>query len=143
MRAQERRYFYIRQHVATILAITYPKDKRPELSHMVDSGKKTQHGWFTGEHSTGTLFWSGNMATSNSHLLIFFCATAGKNGEELGNDEEQIVLFVYLLYDVSNCKVRQFTGEKNFPHFSGIHAIWLRKWYRWVIIQDFRTCLGT
>ncbi|VDI45110.1 epithelial splicing regulatory protein 1-like isoform X1 [Mytilus galloprovincialis] len=43
------------------------------------------------------------MATS--HLLIFFCATAGKNGEELGNDEEQIVLFVYLLYDVSNCKV--------------------------------------
>lgn len=54
------------------------------------------------------------MATSNSHLLIFFCATAGKNGEELGNDEEQIVLFVYLLYDVSNCKVRNLQ-VKRFP----------------------------
>jgi len=40
-----------------------------------------------------------------SHLLIYFCATAGKNGEDLGVDEEQIVLFVYLLFDVTNCKV--------------------------------------
>ncbi|CAG2224680.1 ESRP1_2 [Mytilus edulis] len=35
----------------------------------------------------------------------FFLCHRWKNGEELGNDEEQIVLFVYLLYDVSNCKV--------------------------------------
>ena len=40
-----------------------------------------------------------------SHLLIYFCASAGKNGEDLGLDEEQIVLFVYLLFDVTNCKV--------------------------------------
>ena len=62
------------------------------------------------------------MATS--HLLIYFCATAGKNGEELGNDEEQIILFVYLLFDVSNCKVSFFFKvKKYFPHFSGIHPV--------------------
>lgn len=43
------------------------------------------------------------MATS--HLVVTFCATAGKNGEDLGVDEEQVVLFVYLLFDVLNCKV--------------------------------------
>ncbi|KAK3085541.1 hypothetical protein FSP39_004993 [Pinctada imbricata] len=41
----------------------------------------------------------------SSHILVIFCATAGKNGEELGVDEEQIVLFVYLLFDITNCKV--------------------------------------
>lgn len=46
-----------------------------------------------------------NMANS-SYLVVLFCATAGKNGEDLGVDEEQIVLFVYLLYDVPNNKVR-------------------------------------
>ncbi|KAK2190891.1 hypothetical protein NP493_65g02011 [Ridgeia piscesae] len=40
-----------------------------------------------------------------SHVVILFCATAGQNGENLGSDEEQIVLFVYLLYDVINNKV--------------------------------------
>ncbi|OWF42033.1 epithelial splicing regulatory protein 1-like isoform X1 [Mizuhopecten yessoensis] len=40
-----------------------------------------------------------------SHLLICFCATAGKNGEDLGVDEQQIVVFVSLLFDVTNCKV--------------------------------------
>jgi hypothetical protein len=45
------------------------------------------------------------MATS--HLVCLFCVTAGQNGENLGSDEEQIVLFVYLLYDVANNKVNQ------------------------------------
>ena len=40
-----------------------------------------------------------------SYLVVLFCATAGQNGEDLGADEEQIVLFVYLLYDVANNKV--------------------------------------
>ena len=40
-----------------------------------------------------------------SHLLIFHTVTAGKNGEKLGSDEEQIVLMTYLLYDVANRKV--------------------------------------
>ncbi len=40
-----------------------------------------------------------------SHLLIFHVVTAGKNGEKLGSDEEQIVLLSYLLYDVQNRKV--------------------------------------
>ena len=41
-----------------------------------------------------------------SHLLVFHTVTAGKNGEKLGSDEEQIVLMTYLLYDVANRKVR-------------------------------------
>ena len=41
-----------------------------------------------------------------SHLVIVFVATAGQNGENLGSDEAQIVLFVYLLNDVSQNKVR-------------------------------------
>ena len=40
-----------------------------------------------------------------SHLLVFHVVTAGKNGEKLGSDEEQIVLLTYLLYDVANRKV--------------------------------------
>jgi epithelial splicing regulatory protein 1/2 len=46
-----------------------------------------------------------NSMTNSSYLVVLFCASAGKNGEELGVDEEQIVLFVYLLYDVPNNKV--------------------------------------
>jgi hypothetical protein len=41
-----------------------------------------------------------------SYLVVLFQATGGKSGEDLGSDEEQIVLFVYLLYDVTNNKVR-------------------------------------
>ena len=47
-----------------------------------------------------------NSMTNSSYLVVLFCATAGKNGEDLGVDEEQVVLFVYLLYDVPNNKVR-------------------------------------
>lgn len=47
-----------------------------------------------------------------SHLLICFCATAGKNGEEIGVDEQQIVLFVSLLFDVTNCKVSYLSMNK-------------------------------
>ncbi|GAB1600064.1 epithelial splicing regulatory protein 1-like isoform X4 [Argonauta hians] len=42
---------------------------------------------------------------ASSHILVLFCATTGKNNEELGVDEEQIVLLVYLLFDVTNNKV--------------------------------------
>ena len=45
-------------------------------------------------------------STGPSHLVVLFCVSAGKNGEELGSDEEQIVFLVYLLYDVTNNKVR-------------------------------------
>lgn len=58
------------------------------------------------------------MATS--HLVVTFCATAGKNGEDLGVDEEQVVLFVYLLFDVLNCKVR--TSFPRNPHFVNTHS---------------------
>lgn len=40
-----------------------------------------------------------------SHVVCLFCVTAGQNGENLGSDEEQIVQFVYLLYDLTNNKV--------------------------------------
>ncbi len=40
-----------------------------------------------------------------THLLVLYLVTAGKNGEKLGTDEEQIVLLSYLLYDVANKKV--------------------------------------
>ena len=40
------------------------------------------------------------------HLVSFFVSTAGKNGDELGSDEEQIVQIVYLLYDQNNNKVK-------------------------------------
>lgn len=46
-----------------------------------------------------------NSMANSSYLVVLFCASAGKNGEELGIDEEQIVLFVYLLYDLPNNKV--------------------------------------
>ncbi|XP_055892353.1 epithelial splicing regulatory protein 1-like isoform X1 [Biomphalaria glabrata] len=39
------------------------------------------------------------------HIVCFFVTTAGKNGDELGSDEEQIVQVVYLLYDQNNNKV--------------------------------------
>ena len=56
--------------------------------------------------STCSLVDSGNiMAGPPSHLTILHVATAGKQGEELGSDESQIVNIVYLLYDVLNNKV--------------------------------------
>ncbi|KAK2156341.1 hypothetical protein LSH36_216g07063 [Paralvinella palmiformis] len=39
------------------------------------------------------------------YLVALFNVTAGQNGENLGSDEQQIVFFVYMLYDVSNNKV--------------------------------------
>ncbi|XP_076470540.1 RNA-binding protein fusilli-like isoform X2 [Babylonia areolata] len=48
---------------------------------------------------------TGNAAGAPSHLVMLFCVSGGKNGEELGSDEEQIVLLVYLLFDVYNNKV--------------------------------------
>ena len=53
--------------------------------------------------------------TSSSHIVCLFQATAGQNGENLGSDETQIVLFVYLLYDISNNKVSGF--NQLFPRF--------------------------
>jgi len=43
--------------------------------------------------------------TNSPYLVVLFTATAGKNGDELGIDEQQVILFVYLLYDVPNNKV--------------------------------------
>ena len=45
-----------------------------------------------------------------SHLVALFVATAGQNAENLGTDEEQIVLCVYMLYDIVNNKVNQISA---------------------------------
>jgi len=51
------------------------------------------------------------MATSSpSHLVCVFVVTSGQNGESLGCDEEQIVVFAYSLIDVANNKVSPCTG---------------------------------
>lgn len=65
-------------------------------------------GKFRGVFTEKEQMCRSNMAVS--HIVILFCATAGKNGEDLGVDEEQIVIFVYLLFDVTNNKVRDFSG---------------------------------
>ena len=46
-----------------------------------------------------------DMASSPSHLVCLFLVTSGQNGESLGSDEEQIVVFAYALYDIANNKV--------------------------------------
>lgn len=43
--------------------------------------------------------------TPVTHAVMLFFVTAGQNGENLGSDEEQIVLAVYQLYDIKNNKV--------------------------------------
>lgn len=45
------------------------------------------------------------MSGPASHLTILYCASAGKQGDDLGADEAQTVVLVYLLYDVLNNKV--------------------------------------
>ena len=44
------------------------------------------------------------------HIVVLFVSTAGKNGDDLGSDEEQLVQMVYLLYDQNNNKVSRSLG---------------------------------
>lgn len=46
------------------------------------------------------------MCLSPRHLVLLSCVTSGKQNEDLGSDESQIVMIAYLLYDVLNNKVR-------------------------------------
>ena len=48
--------------------------------------------------------------TNVEHLVLLHVVTAGMQDEDLGSDEEEIVLFAWLVIDVSNLKVR--TGSK-------------------------------
>jgi len=50
------------------------------------------------------------MASGPSHLVCLFVVTSGQNGESLGCDEEQIVVFTYALLDVANNKVKAIVG---------------------------------
>ena len=53
---------------------------------------------------------------ASTYLVALFCASAGRNGEDLGADEEQIVLFVYLLFDVTNNKVSSLCHLASFVY---------------------------
>ena len=48
------------------------------------------------------------MSNRPTHLVCLFLVTAGQHDEHLGADEEQIVEFVYLLYDLTNNKVGSY-----------------------------------
>ena len=39
------------------------------------------------------------------YLVVVYVVTAGLHGEDLGSDEEDIVLFSWLVVDISNCRV--------------------------------------
>lgn len=45
------------------------------------------------------------MATTR-YLVVVYVVTAGlHDGDDLGSDEEEIVLFTWLVIDITNCKV--------------------------------------
>lgn len=44
------------------------------------------------------------MATTK-YLVVVYVVTAGLHADDLGSDEEEIVLFVRVVIDISNCKV--------------------------------------
>ena len=52
------------------------------------------------------------------HLVLFQVVSAGQNGAELGNDEEQIVYVLYTILNVEDNKVRDLWGISNFFFWS-------------------------
>lgn len=42
---------------------------------------------------------------SNKYLIVVYTVTAGQHYEELGSDEQEIVLFAWLVLDIINLKV--------------------------------------
>lgn len=47
-----------------------------------------------------------NANNTKKYSVIFHCVSAGLNGSLLGSDEQEIVQIVYLIYDLSQNKVR-------------------------------------
>ena len=50
--------------------------------------------------------------------MLFQVVSAGQNGAELGNDEEQIVYVLYTILNVEDNKVRDLWGISNFFFWS-------------------------
>lgn len=48
---------------------------------------------------------------STPYLCAFYVATAGLQGASLGSDEEEIVLLIYVIIDVTQNKVRIFKNN--------------------------------
>ena len=55
------------------------------------------------------------------HLVLFQVVSAGQNGAELGNDEEQIVYVLYTILNVEDNKVRNLWGISNFFFWCLVH----------------------
>ena len=53
------------------------------------------------------------------HLVLFQVVSAGQNGPELGNDEEQIVYVLYTILNVDQNKVRHNSDFDNCTVMSG------------------------
>ena len=46
------------------------------------------------------------MGASSKYLVIYHAISAGQNGPNLGCDEEEIVMILYLVLDVAENKVK-------------------------------------
>lgn len=44
------------------------------------------------------------MATTK-YLVVVYVVTAGLHADDLGSDEEEVVLLTWVVVDISNCKV--------------------------------------
>lgn len=44
------------------------------------------------------------MATTR-YLVVVYVVTSGLHGDDLGSDEEEVILFAWLVVDITNCKV--------------------------------------
>ena len=72
------------------------------------------------------------MATTR-YLVVVYVVTAGLHDEDLGSDEEEVVLFTWLVVDISNSKVSTFLLTMyciegtllcfhSISHFIGFHS---------------------
>lgn len=46
-----------------------------------------------------------------THYVILHCVSSGLNGADLGSDESEIVLLMYLVIDLSSKKVRRLRND--------------------------------
>lgn len=55
-----------------------------------------------------------------THLCVLYVATAGQQGNALGSDEEEIVLLIYVIIDMSANKVTPLTSPLVITSGTGI-----------------------
>ena len=73
------------------------------------------------------------MGASSKYLVIYHAISAGQNGPNLGCDEEEIVMILYLVLNVAENKVRPYypllvkltIGILEFLAWDSIWSIWV------------------